>query len=152
MRHVRAIGFDALEDRRLLSAAHHVAKPHTKPMIPAGTPISLNGMLQVDNAMTSSLENVDGSTTDSTPVVGTVATLGKVTGVWNENLDEYGENTGVDVLRLANSKGSVIITFNTETTAKAHSAGHDEVYYARARNSILPRARTPATRRVECST
>jgi hypothetical protein len=126
-----AFSFDALEDRKLMTAAHRVAKPHTTPMI-IGTPLVLNGTLAVDNNLASSMNNPDGSTTTSTPVAGNLSSLGKVEGVWNSTVDEFGDIDGPNVLRLANAKGSVIITFNTANAAKAHSAGHGSVYYARA--------------------
>ncbi len=75
-----AFSFDALEDRTLMTAAHRVARPHTTPMI-AGTPLVLNGTLAVDNSLSSSIDNPDGSTTTSTPLAGNLSSLGKVEGV-----------------------------------------------------------------------
>jgi hypothetical protein len=130
MSHVRALGFDALEARKLLTAAH-IAAPHTTPMIVA-TPVVLNGTLTVDNNQVDSTTNADGSSTSSTPVAGRLGALGKVRGVWNTNLDEFGDPTGTDVLRLHAAKGSLIITFNTVNTVKPHPAAHGAVYYPRA--------------------
>ncbi len=127
----RTFSLDVLEDRKLMTAAHRVARPHATPMI-AGTPLVLTGTLAVDNSLSSSIDNPDGSTTTSTPLAGNLSSLGKVQGVWNSTVDEFGDQAGPNVLRIANSKGSVIITFNTATTAKAHAAGHGSVYYARA--------------------
>ena len=130
MSHVRTLGFDALEGRRLLSAARAIA-PHTMPMI-AAAPVVLDGTLTVDNQGATSSNNADGSSTSSTPVAGHLAALGKVRGVWNESQDAFGDSTGVDVLRLHNSKGSIIITFNTLNTVKAEPAAHGALYYSRA--------------------
>ncbi len=130
MRHLRALGFDALEARKLLTASH-AAKHHTVPMIPA-TPIDLDGTLAVDNNAMTSTTNPDGSSTSSTPVVGRLGTLGKVRGVWNQGLDAFGDPTGVNALRLGTSKGSVIIVFDTVNAVKPLPAPHDAIYDARA--------------------
>ena len=68
MSHVRALGFDALESRRLLSGTH-VALPHTLPMIAAG-PVVLDGTLTVNSSAAVSNTNPDGSSTTMTPVSG----------------------------------------------------------------------------------
>jgi hypothetical protein len=130
MSHVRALSFDALEARKLLTQSH-IAAPHTTPMIVAA-PVVLDGTLAVDNNLATSNTNADGSSTSSTPVAGNLGALGKVRGVWNENQDEFGDPTGVDVLRLHTSKGSLIITFDTLNVVKAHAAPHGAVYYQRA--------------------
>ena len=129
------IRFDVLEARELLAASHHVVGPHSTPMI-AGTPLVLSGTLAVDSNLTSSIGNGDGSSTTSTPLEGNLGSLGRVTGVWNESVDSFGEASGLNVLRLQTGKGSLIITFSTVNTAKAHPAGHGEVYYARAQKLL----------------
>ncbi len=130
MSHVRALGFDALEVRKLLSGTH-VAHSHTTAMIPA-TPVVLNGTLTVDNNAATSTTNVDGSTTTSTPVAGRLGALGKVRGLWNQTVDEFGDLDGPNVLRLALPKGSLIVTFNTLNPVKAHPGSHGTFYYPRA--------------------
>jgi hypothetical protein len=134
MSHVRALGFDALEDRKLLSRSH-VAAPHTTPMVVA-TPVVLDGTLAVDNSAAASTSNPDGSTTTSTPVAGRLGALGKVRGVWNQTVDEFGDLDGPNVLRLAVPKGSLIVTFNTLTAIKAHPTGHGDFYYPRAQQVL----------------
>ena len=129
MSHVRALGFDALEVRKLLTAAH-VAAPHTTPMIVA-TPVVLDGTLTVDNNQVDSTTNADGSSTSSTPVAGRLGALGKVRGVWNENRRRVRRHPPASTsCDLHAAKGSLIITFNTANTAvKPHPAAHGAVYY-----------------------
>jgi hypothetical protein len=130
MSHVRALGFDALETRKLLTRSH-VLTPHTTPMTVA-TPVVLDGTLAVDNSEANSITNPDGSTTTSTPVAGRLGALGKVRGLWNQTVDEFGDIDGPNVLRLAVPKGALIVTFSTVTAVKAHPAAHGAVYYPRA--------------------
>jgi hypothetical protein len=130
MRYVRALGFDALEARKLLTGPL-VAPHHTTPII-AATPVVLDGTLVVDSSAATSSSNSDGSSTTSTPVVGDLGTLGKVRGVWNQIVDEFCDTDGPDVPRLQLPKGSLIITFYTLNTVPAHPAAHGAVYYSRA--------------------
>jgi hypothetical protein len=123
-RHARSFRFEFLEHRMLLSAAH-ASKVHAA----AVTPLVLDGSVSVDNTAAESITNPDGSTTTSTPVVGHFGTLGELRGVWNETVDEYGDSEGLDVLRLANSKGGIIVEFDTQDSGPAHSAGHGAIYY-----------------------
>jgi hypothetical protein len=123
--------FDVLEGRELLAAAHHVVKPHVTPAI-ARAPLVLSGTLAVDNQKTSSIDNADGSSTTTTPIAGSLGSLGRVTGVWNESVDSFGQPSGLNVLRLQTKKGSLVITFSTSNTVKAHPAGHGAVIYTRA--------------------
>ena len=44
----------------------------------------------------------------------------------------FGQPSGLNVLRLQTGKGSLVITFSTVNTAKAHPAGHGAVFYTRA--------------------
>ncbi len=134
MSHARALSFDALEARKLLSGSR-VAAPHTTPMI-AATPVVLAGTLTVKNSAAITNTNPDGSSTTSTPVTGRLAALGKVRGVWNQTVDEFGDTEGPNVLRLAVPNGSLIVTFNTLTAVKAHPAGHGTVYYPRAQEVL----------------
>jgi hypothetical protein len=134
MRHPRALGFDALEARKLLSRSR-VVGPHTTPMIVA-TPVVVDGTLAVNNSAAISSSNPDGSTTTSTPVSGHLGALGKVRGLWNQTVDEFGDVDGPNVLRLVVPKGGLIITFNTLTAVKAHPTGHGTVYYPRAQEVL----------------
>jgi hypothetical protein len=52
-----------------------------------------------------------------------------VRGVWNETVDSMGDNTGIDVLRLHDSKGTFLVAFNNENPGRPHAAGHRAIYY-----------------------
>ena len=87
----------------------------------------LNGSLTVDNNpdAATSTTNVDGSTTTSLPVAGELSGLGRVRGIWNETLDEFGDYEGPDTLILRAAKGAFGVAFNnqnsTPATAKTHA-------------------------------
>ena len=74
------------------------------------------------------IENADGTTTVSVPVSGLLGPLGEVRGVWNETVDTFGDITGIDVLRLRNPKGTLIVAFDNETPGKPQSAGKGTVF------------------------
>jgi hypothetical protein len=126
VRRGRSFRFEFLEARMLLSTAH-VARAHAAPA--AVTPLVLDGTLAIDNNAAQSITNPDESTTTSTPVAGRFGTLGVLRGVWNETVDEYGDSEGMDVLRLAGAKGTIIVEFDTADASAAHPAGHGVVYY-----------------------
>ena len=130
MRHVLSVRVEALEDRKLLSRAHH-AVAHPAPA--AATPVVIAGTLSVNdrNGGTSSLQNPDGSTTTSVPITGQLGALGKVRGVWNENFDAYGDHVAPDVLRLQNAKGTLIVTFDNTNAGPIHPDGHKLVEYTK---------------------
>ena len=132
MSHVRALGFDALEARKLLTAAH-IAALHTTPMIVAA-PVVFDGTLTVDNNQRTRPRTPTAAQPHRPPSPA-LGALGKVRGVWNKNLDQFGDPTGLDVLRLHAPKGSLIIMFNTPNTVKPHAAAHGTVYYPRLRSS-----------------
>jgi hypothetical protein len=73
--------------------------------------------------------NTDGSSTTTVPVSGPFGALGEVRGTWNESTDPYGDYQGPDVLRLHDSKGSFVLTFNNQNPGPAHPYGHGTVYY-----------------------
>ena len=86
MRNVRSLGFDSLEGRKLLTAAHHAAH-HAAVHAAAVAPLALtiDGTLNLDQNPNdqSQSTDVDGDTTTSTAVAGVLGTLGKVRGYWN---------------------------------------------------------------------
>jgi hypothetical protein len=125
MRRARSLQLEFLEPKLLLSTAR-AAKLHTPAVV---TPLVLDGTLSVDNSAAQSMTNPDGSTTTSTPVKGKFGTLGALRGVWNETVDQYGDSEGMDVLRLENSKGTIIVEFDTADAGPAQPAGHGAVYY-----------------------
>jgi hypothetical protein len=125
-RQARSFLCEFLEPRMLLSTAHTSGAHATAAAV---TPLVLDGTLSVDNNAAVSITNPDGSTTTSTPVAGRFGTLGELRGVWNETVDEYGDSEGMDVLRLAGSKGTIIVEFDTDAAGPARPAGHDAVYY-----------------------
>ena len=127
MRHARALRFESLEAKCLLSKAS-VALTHVATAA-VETPIVLDGTLALDNNAATSTQNVDGGSTTTTPVTGRLATLGKVHGVWNETVDAYGDVTGLDALRLRNAKGTIVVEFNNADPGTAHHAAHGAVYY-----------------------
>jgi hypothetical protein len=129
MSHVRPLVFDALEPRVLLSKGH-VAVAHAVPAV-AAAPLVLNGSLAVDNNANaaSTTMNTDGSTTTSVPVAGRLGAWGEVRGVWNKTVDAFGAPTGLDTLRLHNSKGAFIVAFNGQQPVRAQPTAHRAVYY-----------------------
>jgi hypothetical protein len=127
MRHVHSLRFEVLEPRRLLARVHvTVAHPASAMDV---VPLVLNGSLAVDDRAAITSMNVDGSTTTSVPVAGRLGTVGEVRGVWNESVDTYGNHDGPDVLRLQNSKGTLVITFNNENPGKATFLAPGNVYF-----------------------
>src|SRR5262249_22588751 len=89
MSHVHSLDFEALETRELLSSTHH-AGTHSKPTV-ATVPLVIDGTVAVNNNAAVSDENLDGGTTTSVPLTGQLGALGKVTGVWHESTDGYGD-------------------------------------------------------------
>ena len=126
MRQVHSLRFDTLEAKMLLSKAS-VPAVHTTPAVIAG-PITLDGMLAVDNNQAVQTTNPDGSTTTTTPVAGKLGTLGRVRGVWNETVDEFGDVEGTDAVRLRLPKGMVVVEFDNADPGPAVRAGHGVVY------------------------
>jgi hypothetical protein len=114
MRHVRSLQFDALEGRQLLS--HSGATAATSAT--GYTPLVLDGTLMVDQKAAQSNMNADETMTTTAPVAGRLGTLGKVTGSWIETTNTLGAVENPDILRLHDSKGSLIILFNNTNTGK----------------------------------
>jgi hypothetical protein len=132
MRHVRALGFDALETRQLLSKAHHVAA-HIAPAL-AAVPLVLDGTLTVNNKGASVTTNGDGSSTTSTPVAGVLAGLGQVRGIWNESVDSFGQYQGPDTILLHDPQGTFVIAFNTAKLGKARRTAQGDVFHQLAQH------------------
>lgn len=113
MRRDHPLGFDALEGRQLLSAAHvSTVKPPT--------PVTLNGTLTVDVNDSSQYQNADGSWTTTVPVTGALDDYGKVKGTWSTNEDAYGNYMGPDTIQLQTKtpKGSFTVAFNNVNSDK----------------------------------
>jgi hypothetical protein len=119
--------FESLEERRLTSNAH-VTSTHAKPAAVA-TPLVLSGTLTVDSKAASTMMNDDGSTTTSIPVSGTIGTLGKVHGIWDESADQYGDYEGPDTIQLRGVKGMVVIAFSNANPGPAYHNGNGSVSY-----------------------
>jgi hypothetical protein len=131
MRHVRSLGFEDLEARKLLSTAKaHPAAHRALHAAPVTVPLALDGTIKVDNGAASTMTNADGSTTTTTPVAGTLSGLGTVRGYWNESVDSFGDALPPDTLRLQNKQGAFVITFNTTLEGKAHRSGHQAIFNA----------------------
>ena len=126
MTHAHSPHFDALEARELLtgSVAAHV---HPAPAVAA--PLVLDGTLTVNNRAAMSVTNMDGSSTTSVPVSGSLAGLGKVRGVWYESVDPYGIYQGPDTIRLRAARGTFTVAFSNQSPGPAHRSGAHTVYY-----------------------
>lgn len=127
MRRERSIRFEALEGRLLLSHGHPGAGHHHR--VAAKTPLDVSGTLTVDNKAVTSNMNPDGTTTTSAPVVGQVAGLGQVRGLWNETTDSSGSISGADTIQLRNGRGMVVIGFNNQIHGRPHRTSSGAVYY-----------------------
>lgn len=128
MRHVRSLGFDHLEARKLLTTSAHHALALSPPKI-VTVPVVLDGTLAVDNNAASMSTDDYGDTTTSTPVAGVINGLGKVRGVWNESADSFGDYLGPDTLRLRDPQGVFVLTFNTAKLGKAQKTPQKTYYY-----------------------
>ena len=135
MRVERRWGFDHLEARKLLTAAH-VAQVHAAAV---ATPVVLTGTLNVALNQASTSENSDSSETTTVPVVGRLGSLGKVTGVWSHTLDQSGNDLGPDrlVLNASLVKGSFTINFNNNNSGlTARSVGKNLSEYQHAQKLV----------------
>jgi hypothetical protein len=117
---------EALEGRKLLSGspvvhAHRVAAP-------AGVPLVLEGTLTVRFKKATPAQNMDGSSTLSVPVSGTLNGLGTVRGRWNESTDSIGNYLGPDTLTLRSSQGAFVLAFNNASHGPAHKLGTTVFY------------------------
>ena len=127
MSHIRSLGFECLEARKLLSKTHF-AVAHTAPAV-VTLPVVLSGTLSVNNHAAISTMNVDGSSTSMTPINGRLETLGAVHGTWYETADEFGNHEGPDELLLHAANGTVVITFNDQNAGQAHRAANGTAYF-----------------------
>jgi hypothetical protein len=132
MRHVRSLGFDDLETRKLLSKVDHpTAEAVHKPApVPAAVamPLDLDGTLVVDMKDSSQSTDDEGDQTTMVPVTGYLGTMGKVHGVWSESVDEFGDYLGPDTIEFANAKGTYTIAFNTANLGNARKIGKESVF------------------------
>ncbi len=123
MRHVRALGFEPLEGRQLLSRAHPaINHPHAAPIS-----LVLDGTLTVDSKAATSTTTADGGQMTSTPVGGVLGSLGKVHGVWNQTVDSLGGYEGPDTIVLRNANGAFGIAFENGKPGIQHRVGHGAV-------------------------
>jgi hypothetical protein len=92
--------------------------------------VLLDGTLTVDNnpSATTTTMNPDGSTTTSTPIAGRLGNIGVVRGVWNDNVDAFGDATGLDSLRLHGAKGTFVIEIDSGSQGPARNARHGDIY------------------------
>lgn len=128
MGHARSLHFDALEERELLSAARVAASHRVTPKIQP-VALVLNGTLQIDNAAATTNEDDDGDMITTTPVSGTLGSLGAVRGTWNTGVDSFGDYMGPDTLDLHNAKGGIVIEFNDQQHGKAKAGAKGAAYY-----------------------
>ena len=128
MRRDHSPRFDALETRKLLSTAHPVPLP--------AVPVAVNGPLTVNVNDSAQSQNLDGSYTTSVPVSGTLGTLGKVKGLWETNIDAYGDYLGPDQLLLQTKtpKGSFVIDFNNVNKGKPTKVSPTLGFYQHAQH------------------
>jgi hypothetical protein len=117
MNRLRTLGYDALEDRKLLSTAHVSA--HSRPAIVV-TPLVLNGTLTADSKAATTTMDEEGDTTTMIPVAGQLGALGEVRGTWSETQDEYGDYMGPDTVRLHDSNGTFVVAFSEQNTKTFH--------------------------------
>lgn len=127
MRSVHCPRFESLEGRELLSRAH--LAPHHAIHAAVSTPLVLDGTLTVDSKDRALTMNTDGSSTTTAPVAGQLGALGAVRGVWSETTDAYGQSGGPDTIRLHNTQGAFVVTFNNVNNGHGHPVGHGAVYY-----------------------
>jgi hypothetical protein len=144
MRHVRSLGFDDLEARKLLTTVHHAAvhaitKPASPPKEVAG-PLALDGSLAVNNRSAWVSTDQFGDQTTATPVSGVLGGLGVVRGTWDESVDQNGAYLNPDTIRLHNSKGSFVIAFDATAFGQSPNGASQHLEggtgaYARASES-----------------
>ena len=134
MKRDHALGFDALETRKLLTKVH-VAAAHPATAV-AATPVVITGTLTVNMKAATSILNGDSSTTSSAPVSGRLGSYGKVQGTWNETVDAFGAYEGPDWVQLQskNPKGSFIIAFNNNNPGSPTPIGHGTGMYQHAQH------------------
>jgi hypothetical protein len=132
MRHVRPLGFDDLESRKLLTKLHHAAvhadpAPASRPAEVAA-PLVLDGTLVVNSKAAQVLTDDLGDQTTASPVSGVLGGLGRVRGTWDESVDQYGEYLDPDTIQLQNSRGSFVLAFDATTTGQGQQTAQGMVY------------------------
>jgi hypothetical protein len=131
MKRVHSLRFETLEGRLMLSTAHPAVAHAAHVSRAAAVSLVLNGSLTVDNNpdAATSTTNVDGSTTTSLPVSGELSGLGRVRGIWNETLDEFGDYEGPDSLILRDAKGAFGVAFNNQNSTPANAKTHGAITF-----------------------
>jgi hypothetical protein len=126
MRNARSPSYENLEARMLFNAkVHHAVVPKAPAVV---VPLVLDGTLAVDQKAASVSQDSVGDMTTSVPVVGQLAGLGKVHGVWNESQDSMGTYLGPDTIQLRDSQGAFVIMFNDASPGKPHRNAAGAVY------------------------
>jgi hypothetical protein len=139
MRHVRSLGFDDLESRKLMTKVHPAAA-HIDPFPPASsTPptaaevaapqtLTLQGTLTANTKAARIITDDFGDQTTATPVSGVLAGIGLVHGTWDESADEAQQYLGPDSIQLHNSKGSFVIGFDATSLGQSVQTSQGTVY------------------------
>ena len=127
MSHARALRFESLEARELLSGAGPM-KPGAAHAVTAA-PLVLSGTLTVDNQASTTSMDEEEDTITSTPVSGQLGTLGKVHGVWTESADQYGDYLGPDTIKIHTAKGTFVVAFSEEHTSNRHRVAGGALAY-----------------------
>jgi hypothetical protein len=138
MKRVHSLRFETLEGRRMLSTTHPAVAHAAHVSRAAAVSLVLNGSLTVDNNpdAATSTTNVDGSTTTSLPVSGELSGLGRVRGIWNETLDEFGDYEGPDTLILRDAKGAFGVAFNNQNSTPANAKTHGAITFDHAQKVL----------------
>ena len=126
MRRDRQWSVEGLEARKLLSTAHGgVKQPAVAEVAPTPT---LNGTLAVDYQATSEATDMYGNYVSSTPVDGTLGSVGKVRGAWTRVTSTAGMGSDVNTLQLKDAQGALTLTFSTDGKGKVHKTASGGSY------------------------
>lgn len=128
MRHIRTLGFDDLESRKLLSTVHPAAGSHHAPAAVAMA-LNLDGTLVVNMKDATQTNDAQGDVLTLVPVSGVLGTMGKVHGIWTETVDQFGDYLGPDTIQLSNAHGSFTVSFDSANLGKAVKTAHGSVFH-----------------------
>jgi hypothetical protein len=133
MRHVRSLGFDDLEARKLLTKVHHATL--TADAVPSAStaeisaPITFQGTLNIANKSSSIITDDLGDQMTVVPVSGDIDGIGAVKGTWDESADAAEQYLGPDSIQLHNSKGSFVLGFNATELGQSEQSAQGTVVY-----------------------
>jgi hypothetical protein len=140
MRHVRSLGFDDLEARKLLTKVHHAVEPaDPKPAsstAEVAAPITFQGTLNVVNKSASVITDDFGNQTTATPVSGFIDGIGAVQGTWDESADSAEQYLGPDSIQLHNSKGSFVLGFYATELGQSEETAQGTLVYPGANVAV----------------